>query len=187
MKSLANLAQQPAGEPLLADEILELHAARLVLLISICGVKKKNTGIIRLDGLTKLAKLDFLTRYPNFYEKLAKHLGKAKKASIRDIESSMVRFHYGPWDDRYYHILSYLEARGLIVVDKDANTFRFGLTESGSTIASQLAQEEAFGDLTAHIKQVKMLVGRFSGTKLKEKIYEVFGQEVVERKLGESI
>jgi hypothetical protein len=187
MKSVANLGNQPAGEPLLADEILELHAARLVLLIAICGVKKRETGLTRLDGLTKLAKLDFLTRYPEFYEKLARHLGVQSKASLHDIESSMVRFHYGPWDDRYYHILGYLESRGLLIVDKDGATFRFGLTSSGSEIANRLSQEEAFADLTTHIKQVKALVGKFTGTKLKETIYDVFGAEVVDRKLGESI
>ena len=119
MKSLANLGNQPAGEPLLADEILELHAARLLLLVSICGTKKKATGFMRLDGLTKLAKLDFLTRYPDFYEKLAEYLGVQAKAPLHDVESCMVRFHYGPWDERYYHILGYLESRGLLIVDRD--------------------------------------------------------------------
>ncbi len=187
MKSVANLGHQPAGEPLLADDILELHAARIVLLISICGVKKRDTGLARLDGLTKLAKLDFLTRYPGFYEKLAEHLGVQSKASLRYVESSMVRFHYGPWDNRYYHILGYLESRGLLTVDKVGATFRFGLSSAGTEIAIRLSQEEAFGDLTTHIKQVKGLVGKFTGSKLKETIYEVFGEEVVERKLGESI
>ena len=44
MKSIANLGHQPAGDPLLADDILELHAARLLLLVSICGTKKKTTA-----------------------------------------------------------------------------------------------------------------------------------------------
>jgi len=187
MKSLANLGNQPAGEPLLADDILELHAARLMLLISICGTKKQAIGTIRLDGLTKLAKLDFLTRYPDFYEKLAKHMGVETQVTLTDVESSMVRFHYGPWDDRYYHILGYLESRCLLVVDKDGLTFRFSLTAQGIEVANSLAKTDAFNDVTAHIKQVKSLVGKYTGSRLKETIYEVFGEEVVERKLGESI
>lgn len=187
MKSIVNLGNQPAGEPLLADDILELHAARLMLLILICGTKKQATGTIRLDGLTKLAKLDFLTRYPDFYEKLAEHMGVEAKAQLRDVESSMVRFHYGPWDDRYYHILGYLEARGLLLVDKDGLTFRFSLTGQGVEVATRISKEETFSELATHIKHVKGLVGKFTGTKLKDTIYEVFGEEVVERKLGESI
>jgi hypothetical protein len=187
MKSIKHLGNQPAGIPLLADDVLEFHASRLLLLVSICGTKKKATGRMRLDGLTKLAKLDFLIRYPEFYEKLAKHLGVDEAAQLRDVESSMVRFHYGPWDDRYYHVLAYLESRGLLEVDKNGATFRFGLTNAGTDIANKLAEQPEFDSLTGHIKKVKELVGRFTGSRLKDLVYEVFGREVVERKLGESI
>ncbi len=145
---------------------------------------RKRAQVACTDGLTKLAKLDFLTRYPDFYEKLARHMGVQGAAPLRNVESSMVRFHYGPWDDRYYHVLAYLESRGLLEIDKEGVTFRFGLTSSGTEIASKLADEEAFGSLAAHIKKVKELVGRLTGSRLKDLIYEVFGKEVVERKLG---
>ncbi len=187
MKSLANLQDKPAGEPLLADEVLELHAARLLLLVSICGTKVRKTGDMRLDGLTKMAKLDFLVRYPEFFEKLARHLGESVSANMRDVESSMVRFHYGPWDDRYYHILAYVESRGLLNICKVGSTFQFALTSLGSQIAEQLGEATAFADLKTHIMQVNSLVGKMPGTKLKVLIYEVFGKEVAERKLGESI
>ena len=124
MKSLANLLTQPAGQPIVADDVLELHAARLLLLIQNCGTKTRATGLHRVDGLTKLAKLDFLVRYPEFFEKLSKHLGQPATAPSHDVESSMVRFHYGPWDERYYHILGFLESRNLLTVEKDGSTFR---------------------------------------------------------------
>jgi hypothetical protein len=187
MKSIANLGHQPAGDTLLADDILEFHAARLLLLVSICGTKKKTTGLMRLDGLTKLAKLDFLVRYPEFYEKLAKHLKKDPTTSIRTIESSMVRFHYGPWDDRYYHILAYLEGKRLLEVTKDKSTYQFGLSELGTVIAETFAASVAYADLVQHIHLVRDLVGKMTGTPLKTLIYEVFGKEVVDRKLGEPI
>ena len=56
MKSLRNFASQAAGLPLLADDVLEFHAARLLLLFRVCGTKD------RIDGLTKMAKLDFFVR-----------------------------------------------------------------------------------------------------------------------------
>ncbi len=187
MKSLANLMSLPAGEPLLADDILELHAARLLLLVSICGTKTKSTGLSRIDGLTKLAKLDFLVRYPEFYEKLAKHLGKDSSTPLRTVESSMIRFRYGPWDDRYYHILAYLESRRLLSVTKDGSTFQFTLTDSGKGIATTFSESASFADIAEHITRVKGLVGKIAGTKLKDLIYDVFGTEVVNRKLGERI
>ena len=187
MKSLTNLLALPAGEPLLADDVLELHAARLLLLVSICGTRSKATGLSRLDGLTKLAKLDFLIRYPEFYEKLARHLGRDSTTSLRTVESSMVRFHYGPWDGRYYHVLAYLEAKRLLNVSKDGSTFQFALTDEGRQVAAIFAESPSFAALADHVSKVKTLVGKMAGTKLKDLIYEVFGYEVVERKLGERI
>ena len=58
MKSLNRIGTFPVSLPLAADDILEFHAARLLLLLSICGVSG------RIDGLTKMAKLDFLCTLP---------------------------------------------------------------------------------------------------------------------------
>jgi hypothetical protein len=63
MKMLRNLAARPAATPLAADDVLEFHAGRLLLLLSTCG---GTTGAI--GGLTKMAKLDFFVRYPDFFQ-----------------------------------------------------------------------------------------------------------------------
>lgn len=187
MKSLTNLLHQPAGRPLLADDVLELHAARIMLLILLCGKKIKGTTSARVDGLTKLAKLDFLVRYPEFFLKLAKEMGQATDTPCQNVESSMVRFHYGPWDERYYHILAYLESRELVTVVKEKSTFKFALTDHGADIARTLVEKQSFASLAEHMRRVKNLVGGLGGTKLKDLIYTVFGKEVVDRKMGETI
>ena len=61
MKSINHIGFAPVSLPLSADNIVEFHAARILLLISVCG-----TGN-RIDGLTKMAKLDFFVRYPDFF------------------------------------------------------------------------------------------------------------------------
>jgi hypothetical protein len=48
MRSLNRLGTRPASLPLAADDIVEFHAARLLLLILLCGVAG------RIDGLTKM-------------------------------------------------------------------------------------------------------------------------------------
>ena len=112
MKSLRNLTNRPAAAPLAADDILEFHAGRLLLLLSTCG---GSTGTI--NGLTKMAKLDFFVRYPDFFSAAVAE-GLRRKATRTDaVEAAMVRHHYGPWDKRYYHILAYLESRQLINVN----------------------------------------------------------------------
>lgn len=102
MKSFKRIAEVPPSIALPADDILEFHAARLLLLIRICGTAS------RIDGLTKLAKLDFFVRYPDFFE-VASKTPASGNTYKHTIESAMVRHHYGPWDKRYYHVLSVLE------------------------------------------------------------------------------
>ena len=142
MKSLQNFWSQPAGIPVLADDVLEFHAARLLLLFKICGISG------RIDGLTKMAKLDFFVRYPQFFEEMCAHLGKTPMAPThRPVESSMVRFHYGPWDRRYYHVLSYLEAKGLLTVERDGSMYVFKLTDVGKEIAKRAEKSVSYAGI----------------------------------------
>src|SRR3984957_7652819 len=125
MRSMRHIGHSPVSLPLAADNIVEFHAARILLLISLCG-----TGN-RIDGLTKMAKLDFFGRYPDFFG-VAKNTSPPVAEGNDTVESAMVRHHYGPWDKRYYHVLSVLEAKGLIVVVKEGNSYRITLTDLGS-------------------------------------------------------
>jgi hypothetical protein len=181
MKSIKNLNAEPAGLPILADDVLEFHAGRLLLLFKICGTAN------RISGLTKMAKLDFFVRYPQFFDVLCEKLGKRSDPSHTTVESSMVRFHYGPWDHRYYHVLPYLEAKGLLSVYREGKQFDFELTELGVKIAKQLAKDPAFNELSEHMKRVKKELGSKRGNTLKKWIYEVFDKEVAKRSLGEVI
>src|SRR5262245_4758061 len=111
MRSLSRVGLRSVSLPLAADDIVEFHAARLLLLMGICGWNG------RIDGLTKLAKLDFFARYPDFFD--AARLAMADQDGNRSdqagasdaVESAMVRHHYGPWDKRYYQVLAHLEGK----------------------------------------------------------------------------
>ena len=181
MRSIRTIASKPTALPLSADDITEFHAARILLLLQHCGSNSK------IKGLTKLAKLDFFVRYPDFFERASMTLGKAITAATKDTESVMVRHHYGPWDKRYYQVLSYLESRRLISVIKVANTFEFELTSIGGKKAKELSKTDSFKELVSQMKIVKKVFGRMNGTKLKETVYLIFDKEVKQRKLGEFI
>ena len=176
MRSYKRLGSQPARLALVADEVVEFHASRLLLLFSVCGTAN------RIEGLTKLAKLDFFVRYPAFFERLtgAGVENEAAQSSGSSVESPMVRHHYGPWDRRYYHVLAYLEARNLIRVTKTGRAYLFSLTDEGRDVALSLQKNEAFEELVTQMKRVKKAVGRFSGSRLKQMIYDEFGKEVAE-------
>ncbi len=188
MRSLNRIGTQPASLPLSADDIVEFHAARLMLLLQVCGVKG------RIDGLTKMAKLDFFVRYPDFFEAARSAIAPndvapAPDASINDerVESAMVRHHYGPWDKRYYHVLSHLEAKGLIEVTKDGKSYRIALTPLGSERANALGERASFVPLIDRMREVKKAFGSKKGTFLKDLIYRLFDAEVGKRPMGERI
>lgn len=181
MKSVRSLGRSPISLPLAADDIVELHAARMLLLVHHCGSNH------RIDGLTKLAKLDFFVRYPGFLCRVAKALGKDVPLLGEQVESAMVRYHYGPWDKRYYQVLAFLESRMLISVEKVGQTYNFSLTSFGKDKATVLSKQESFAPLVAQMKAAKKVLGRKSGTQLKNLVYEVFDSEVKQRKLGEII
>lgn len=181
MRTFDSAGSVSTSLPLAADGITELHAARLLLLLKHCGQE----GTV--DGLTKLAKLDFFVRYPEFFNRLAEYLNKTTRSPSEEIESPMVRHHYGPWDKRYYQVLAFLEARGLIRVEKRGATYEFILTQLGEVRAEMISQSEAFAVLVQQMEAVRKVLGRKPGTELKNLIYKVFDAEVRDKKLGETI
>lgn len=176
MKALRHHASRPAALPLLADDVLEFHAGRLLLLLETCGVSGK------VRGLTKMAKLDFFIRYPDFF-----NVVRGQRVEGAPIEAAMVRHHYGPWDKRYYHVLAFLESRGLIAVSKAGKSVHLALTKAGKKLARRLVDEPSFASLVAHMRQVNEAFGSRTGNELKDLIYRTFGEDVSDRPLGHII
>ncbi|WHO76235.1 hypothetical protein [Rhizobium sp. BT03] len=187
MKSINRLGTQAMSLPLSADDIVEFHAARLLLLMHLCGVNG------RIDGLTKMAKLDFFARYPDFFDVARAAVTSSGPTTEPDVsagesvESAMVRHHYGPWDRRYYHVLAHLEAKRLITVTKDGKSYRIALTDLGRERSKTLASRPSFAPLVERMRQVKKTFGGKTGTFLKDLIYRLFDAEVGRRPMGEKI
>lgn len=188
MKSVRRLGTYSVSLPLLADDVIEFHAARLLLLFNYCGVSG------RIDGLTKMAKLDFFARYPDFFA-VARRTAmsdvegglESQDNSDAAVEAAMVRYHYGPWDKRYYHVLAHLEAKQLITVSKHGNSYRLRLTDEGVERAKRLAQKASFAPLVERMSEIKKVFGSKSGATLKKLIYRIFDEEVGQRPMGEVI
>lgn len=189
MISVKNIGRHPTGSPLVSDDVVEYHAARLLLLLRHCGVKDQGAMEYRIDGLTKVAKLDFFVRYPEFFKRAAAAEGKAVETDLSPAESRMIRYHYGPWDQRYYQVIPYLEARGLVAVRKMVgnNQYRFYLTEAGTVAANVLSDKREFSDMANKMRTIKKVLGHKSGNQLKKMIYSLFEAEVSDLSLGETI
>ncbi len=167
----------------------DLHLARLMILLWVFGGKNRAT----IKGLTKLAKLDFLLRYPLYLERALKVQGDPKdlpRVNLKDeemksVESRMVRFRYGPWDFRYRRFINILVAKGLAQVEVIGRSINPGLTEDGVDLATELAKLPEFQDVESRSRLLKK---RFNmrGTQLKDFIYQTF-PEISSLSLGEEI
>lgn len=170
------------------EDNADLHIARiLILLNSFSG--KDGTGTI--DGLTKLAKLDFLLRYPVYLERAlgAKSKDPAqldiKAYERKSVESSMVRYRYGPWDFRYRTFINLLVAKGLVWTNVQGRTIQIGLTENGLHISSQLRDDPDFEDLKRRSKIIRSNFN-IGATSLMKFIYETF-PEIISLRSGKEI
>ena len=166
----------------------DLHLARLLILLKAFG---GGNGQAAIAGLTKLAKLDFLLRYPVYLERalLAKQQEPAK-ARVADherksVESRMVRYKYGPWDFRYRRFLNILVAKGLATVSIEGRTIHIRLTSTGIARAEQLIQDESFTDLTQRARLLKQNFD-IAPTNLMRFVYQTF-PEIASLRLGEQI
>ncbi len=167
-----------------------LHMARLLMLMEAHSSRDGKTKAV--DGVTKLAKLDFLLRYPNCLERALKAKNKPiEPARIQEfekttIESKMIRFRYGPWDHRYRRWIALLSGKGLLHAWVEGRTVKIQLTDAGQQAASQLAEDEDLQNLAARAKLIDKTFGSLSGTALKDFVYATF-PEISNMRWGDPI
>jgi len=171
-----------------AESSDDLHLTRLLFLLNEADHRSSKT----IEGIMKLAKLDFLLRYPNCLERLLvemkRNVGKAdiKPYERTTIESKMVRFRYGPWDDRYRRWIGLLVSKGLAIAFKKGRTIHLGLTDRGRELVNQLSSIGEFSDLHVRSGEIYKAVGDKGATALKDLIYKTF-PEIVNMKWGDEI
>jgi hypothetical protein len=166
----------------------EFHLSRLLILIDTFGGTRGEDAI---EGITKLAKLDFLLRYPSYLAAAlrARHTNPAAadvhEFEIGSVESSMIRFKYGPWDFRYRRFLNLLSSKGLAHIFVSGRTVHVGITKKGRTVAEELKNAPEFSDLTSRARLLKTHLD-LSATGLMKFIYETF-PEIGTLRYGEHI
>jgi hypothetical protein len=157
-----------------------LHEARLLVLLNAFA---GDDGQGEVEGLTKLAKLDFLLRYPTYLQRALEKKGRSTKAvdlqpyERMSVESQMVRYRFGPWDHRYRKLLNLLAAKGLVRLNADARTIRVGLTEAGLASARELVTRADYADIARRSSALKTHFD-MTATGLMKFIYETFPEIV---------
>lgn len=163
------------------EDSLDFHAARLLLLMFHAGGRLK-----RIEGRTKLAKMDFLVRYPTYLVESARI--KGYETDVRAVgrpESRMIRYKYGPWDAKYYNVFAYMVAKGLVRIENAGKGDSFELTDRGKIAVEELGGPE-FDEIVKRCRSVYVLFGKSTGTAIKEFIYRYF-TEIIDKPLGAQI
>jgi len=164
---------------LLRDD-LAYHQARVLLLVDSIAASQGHAG--KVDGLTKLAKLDFLLRYPALGPLVLDRLdpgdarlrlSKEDAAEPADVEAPMIRYKYGPWDDRYYPVIGALVGRGLLRYARGRRgSVALTPTSAGRELARQLAEASEWADIADRSRVIAEASAGMTGNALKDLIYE---------------
>jgi hypothetical protein len=154
--------------------------ARLLLLINAFS---KDGG--HLQGRVKLAKLDFLLRYPRFFERAMAARGREVTIGEPEpaIEQRMVRYRYGPWDPAYYGILGRLIGKGLVLPVPQDRYIGLRVTEVGYEAADGIAATPTWANTAKAARILRTEFREHRGTWLKDFIYREF-PEVAGAKWG---
>ncbi|MFG3702300.1 hypothetical protein ACGF5C_31095 [Micromonospora sp. NPDC047620] len=127
----------------------------------------------------KLAKLDFLLRYPRHLRRVLLAQG-ARPDQVEGIDpdeapldARMMRYRYGPWDPSYYAVLGSLIGRGLVeVAPLPGKGFGYRTSASGARLASDLRADESFTHITLRLRLLRRHLDK-SGNTLKNYLYEL--------------
>lgn len=154
--------------------IPESEVRVLILIAAFSGSSSRRRT---LEGRVKLAKLDFLLRYPKYFARVLRHRGvdEAVIASI-DVEDDppyarMIRYRYGPWDPSYYAVLGSLVGRGLIEVIPARYGMGYRATERGDIAISAILQDGLWEDTNRRAKVLKQHLD-LAGKTLKDLLYD---------------
>lgn len=155
--------------------------ARILILIDTFS-RIRGGGLRQLEGRVKLAKLDFLLRYPHHLARILQIRGvTAERVSeVEDIvdsapiDSRMMRYRYGPWDPAYYALLGSLIGRGLVQALPLAvgSGFGYRTTPRGAELAENLRNDESFAEITDRARVLRRFLD-MSGSTLKDLLYRL--------------
>ena len=161
-------------------EDLSYHQVRVLLLVQ--AVSSTSGHARKLDGLTKLAKLDFLVRYPALapliLDQLADgngqmHLSDSEITAPTEVEDPMIRYRYGPWDDRYYSVVGALVSRGLVkYVKGKQGGVALVPTLEGTMFATEMAADPLWRTIADRCRAIAAASIGMTGNTLKTLIYD---------------
>ncbi len=131
----------------------------------------------QLEGRLKLAKLDFLVRYPKYLARVLVDRNVSAKAvesvapEPTPLEDKMIRYRYGPWDPSYYAVLGSLIGRGLVEPIPFKHGIGYRVTNRGRDLATAILEDETWDAVNRRAVLTRRHLD-LSGSTLKDLLYE---------------
>lgn len=159
------------------------NIVRMLILLDTFAGRGKNG---KVQGITKLAILDFLLKYPAALDKvLEKQEREGNKAinkkrvilqsyEINSIDARMMKFNFAPWDLKYRRIVSILKAKDLIQIDIEGKKVVLGISNKGIDISRKLSDFNNYEYMAVRSKIIKTVFGNWSQRKLIDMMYLTF-------------
>lgn len=130
-----------------------------------------------LEGRLKLAKLDFLVRYPKYLVRVLRDRDVSERAVASivveptPLQDQMIRYRYGPWDPSYFAVLGSLIGRGLVEPVPTKGGIGYRASAQGRGLAGLLAEDETWSPIQGRALAARRYLD-LSGSKLKELLYQ---------------
>lgn len=153
---------------IILDEQDELHIIRVLILVyTLIGSKNDKTTI----ELTKLAKMDFLLRYPSALDSALTSLNKNKNLNITEaeknnIETNILSFRFSPWSSDFRRLMVLLNAKSLLRWERREKSLDIYKTPIGLKLYQELLNFDEFKSMIQQAKAIKTNISTLSTIKL---------------------
>lgn len=154
-----------------------LSGCRYLVLICEAGeTTNESHGVRVIRGTMKLAKLDFLLRYPEYLTSAVGIISPSQVKYWRDNPTEpMAKYLMGPFEKEMYDVFGILDSRGLTTTRGHLAERSFYITEQGRQFVQQaLYKDERYEAYREVAEVVGRFFGRMTGPELKSFLYKHF-------------
>lgn len=148
----------------LVEGDLYTQLARLMILINdLCGIQHNK----KIDGVNKLAKLDFLLKSPTYLKKGLLRLNTKVTIEVTNVEADSIenrlqQYRYIPWDEEYRKYLNVIIAKGLIDIFFEKDDYFIQISELGIQVSEALKEDRFFKEYSNRSKIISTHFGSYS-------------------------
>lgn len=156
------------------DRDVETQLSRIIILIYELSGKEFNA---RIKGINKIAKLDFLLKYPTYLNEILSASNTNVRVSIESfendsIETLMSSYLYTPWDMKYRKYFNLLISKDLISIGFEDDDYYIQITSKGVSLVQSLYENKLFNEFQKRASVIRTHFGSYTDNYLSKIFYD---------------